>query len=119
MNRDQLTKKVEQSCIEILDNLGYISSVEVLLKLEYLTKDNYEKWRFGKTDYLEKVCTANLNKLNFINSSISKLAKKLNLRSSRTVYMKHGKCPKTRLKFSKSNSKAKEIQYSTHYLNQK
>ena len=119
MNREQLAKKVEDSCIEILDNLGYISSVKVLLRLDYLTKDNYEKWRFGKIDYLEKVCTANLSKLNFANSSISKISKKLNLKSSRTVYTKYGKGPKTKLRFSKSNNNAKEIQYSTHYLNQK
>jgi len=88
----------------------------MLLRLGYLTKDDYDSWRLGKIAYLEKGCNINLSKLSFINNTIRKLAGKLKLERSLTTYNKYGKGPKTRLIFSKSANKNIEDSYATHYV---
>lgn len=119
MNRTELKKKVKQFAIELLKEKKYVSSIDLLIKLDYLAKSDYEKWRFGKIEFLEKACTANLSKLNFINSSLKAISKELDLKESWTAYMKFGKGPKMKLRFSKSNDKNIDNRYSTHYVMKK
>jgi len=87
--------------------------------LGYLTKDDYEDWRFGRIDYLEKVCKVNLRKLTFINKLIRKYSAELALKSSWTAYNQFGKGTKRRLRFSKSGEKTIEDKYATHYIDTK
>ena len=86
------------------------------MKLDYLSMKDYEDWRFGRVDYLEKVCNANLSKLTLINKSIRKIAIDLKLIPSWTAYNKFGKGEKYKLKFSKSGNKNIEEAYATHYI---
>jgi len=116
MNKSELKKKIKKSVIELLNEKKYVSSVDLLMKLEYLSKSDYEQWRFGKIAFLEKACKVNLGKLLFINRTLKSIGKELNLKESWTAYMKYGKGPKLTLRFSKSNSKYIEKMYSTHYL---
>ena len=41
------------------------------MKLGVLAPTDYERWRFGEVDYLERVCKVNLGKLSYINSLLS------------------------------------------------
>ncbi len=91
----------------------------ILLQLGYLTKKDYEDWRFGRVDYLEKVCNINLSKLTLINKRIRKYSTELDLKSSWTGYNQYGKGIKRRLKFSKSGDKTIEDIYATHYIDNK
>lgn len=52
-------------CQQIKKN-GSTTSVQVLMDVGVLSKENYKKWRFGKVDYLERVCNVNLSKLSFV-----------------------------------------------------
>ena len=86
------------------------------MQLEYLTKKDYEDWRFGRVDYLEKVCRINLSKLTLINKWIRKYSVELELKSSWTEYNKYGKGVKRRLRFSKSGEKTIEERYAIHFI---
>jgi hypothetical protein len=103
----------------LLNQKQYTRSVDLLIKLEYLSKSDYEKWRFGKVYFLEKVCKVNLSKLSFINRNLKVIRQELGLKESWTAYMKYGKSPKVKLRFSKSNDENIERRYSTHYLRKK
>ena len=103
-------------CHSLVYEKGYISSVDVLMKLEYLNKKGYEDWRFGRVPYLERVCNTNLSKLTLINSLIKKFANELKLKGSITEYHKHSGKVKRKLQFSKSGDSKIEKLYSTHYL---
>jgi hypothetical protein len=118
MNNIELEKKVISTARSLIYEKGYVCSVDMLLRLGYLTKDAYESWRFGKIGYLEKACTTNLSKLSLINKTIRKVAFNLKLEPSLTPYNRYGKGPKTRLLFSKSANKNIEEAYATHYLDQ-
>lgn len=117
MNNIDLEKKIKRIISELSDEKGYICSIDVLLGLDYLSKTDYEKWRNGQVDYLERVCQTNLGKLTTINKIIRQVAAKMNLVPSLTVYNKWGKGPKQKLRFSKSGDFNIEKAYSTHFLN--
>jgi len=119
MNNKELEKKVKQLVSELSYLKGYVSSVDVLLKLWYITQSDYQNLRLGKIEYLEKVCEANLHKLSTVNKFIRKFAAEWNLEASWTGYTKYGKGPKTRLIFSKTRDSKIEYVYATHYLNKK
>ena len=117
MNNTDLRNKIKLIGEEIIEEKGYLSSIDVLLKLDYLSEKDYENWRFGKVEYLEKVCNVNLKKLSSINKIIKEISEQLNLKKSWTAYNKYGKGKKIRLRFSKSGNKQIEEAYATHYIN--
>lgn len=117
MNNTDLEKNIAQIIGELSDEKGYICSIDVLLGLNYLAKTDYEKWRNGQVEYLEKICQPNLGKLTTINKIIRQIATRMNLEPSLTVYNKYGKGPKQKLRFSKSGDFNIEKAYSTHFLN--
>jgi hypothetical protein len=117
MNHSDLRNKTKLAAIEIIEDKGYLCSIDVLLKLKYLSQKDYENWRFGKVEYLEKVCDVNLKKLTTINKTIQEISHQLGLKKSWTAYNKYGKGKKTRLRFCKSGNKQIEETYATHHLN--
>jgi len=117
MNNSDLKNKIKLVGKEIIEKKGYLSSIDVLLKLEYLSEKDYENWRFGKVEYLEKVCGVNLKKLSTINKTIKEISGQWNLKKSWTAYNKYGKGKKIRLRFSKSGKKQIEEAYATHHIN--
>jgi hypothetical protein len=119
LNNIELESKVKSLVHSLKYEKGYVCSIDVLLKLEYLTKKNYEDWRFGRIECLEKVCGVNLSKLSLINKLIRKFSAELNLDKSLTAYFKYGKGAKSKLFFSKSRNNHIEVVYSTHYLDKK
>ena len=116
MNNVDLEKKVKSLVHLNSYEKGLVCAVDILLELNYLTKKDYENWRFGRVDYLEKVCNTNLSKLTLINKLIRKYSTELGLKSSWTGYNQFGKSVKRRLRFSKSGDKTIEDRYSTHYI---
>ncbi len=116
MNNVDLEKKVKSLVHLNRYEKGLVCAVDILLELNYLTKKDYENWRFGRVDYLEKVCNTNLSKLTLINKLIRKYSTELGLKSSWTGYNQFGKGVKRRLRFSKSGDKTIEDRYSTHYI---
>jgi hypothetical protein len=116
MNNVELEKEVKRLVHLNRYEKGLVCTVDILLQLDYLTKKDYENWRFGRVDYLEKVCNTNLSKLTLINKLIRKYSTELGLKSSWTGYNQFGKGVKRRLRFSKSGDKTIEDRYSTHYI---
>ena len=119
MNAIELEKKVKQLVHSLAYEKGFVCSVDVLIRLNYLSMADFESWRFGKVEYLEKVCTANLGKLSRINKAIRKNANELKLERSWTGYRKFGKGENRKLIFSKSKDSKIEDAYATHYLDKK
>jgi len=117
-NDKQLRAKVHSAVYTLVRDKGFASPVDVLMSIGVLSKADYENWRNGRTDYLERVCKVNLRKLSFINHEIRAYATKHNLKPSWTDYHKWGKGNKTRLRFSKSGDEQIERFYAMHYVSQ-
>lgn len=86
MNNKDLKKTIKSVMHSLVFEKGYACALDVLMKLEYLSKKDYNDWRFGKIEFLEKVCNINLEKLSTINLTIRKIANEMNLKSFWTGY---------------------------------
>jgi hypothetical protein len=102
----------------LINDKGFAAPVDVLMAVGVLSKEDYERWRFGKVEYLEKVCKINLSKLSTINHEIRVYAGKNDLPPSWTAYVKWGKGKRTPLQFSKNGGEQIERLYATHYVGQ-
>ena len=119
MNNEELIKKVQKKAFELTTEKGFVSMVDLLMKLEYLTSEDYEKWRTKKVDYLERICKVNLKKLSLIGKTLRKYGIDNNLKPSKTVYKSWGKGKKVNLRFSKSGEFKIEEAYATHFVKKK
>ncbi len=57
LNRADLVKQMNQAASQLLHERGYISFVEVLLRMGKLTNEQYEAWRFRKLSCLASIST--------------------------------------------------------------
>lgn len=119
MDNKNIVGMVHNSMYHQLKNTGFATPIQVLIDLQVLSKEDYEKWRVGKIDYLERVCKVNLSKLSAIMKEIRGYAQKNNLKPSYTYYKQWGqkKSNETKkLRFSKTNKEEIEKSYATHYI---
>jgi len=119
MNHGEIVGKIHNSMYQQIQTTGIATPVQVLLDLGYLSKVDCERWRFGKVDYLERACKANLSKLSFIMKEVRAYARKNELKPSWTYYKQwgqKGKKPAIKLRFSKHGSEDVERWYATHYI---
>ncbi|MFD1067764.1 hypothetical protein [Oceanobacillus locisalsi] len=91
MNRQQLEKNIYKYATEVLTEKGYVSPIDILLKMNKLSKKQVEDWRFKRIPYLEKVIHFNLGKLNYFLQTFKKYGKENQLKPSQTVYKSWGK----------------------------
>lgn len=116
MNNVNLEKEVKRLVHLNRYEKGIVCAVDILKQLNFLTNKDYDNWRFGRVEYLEKVCNTNLSKLTLINKLIRKYSTEIGLKSSWTGYNQYGKGVKRRLRFSKSGNQTIEDGYATHYI---
>ena len=119
MSKKRIEESVYRNAIVLLEEKGYISPVELFVKLDRLKSQEVEDWRFKRIPYLERAVAGNLGKINHIVQSLKKFAGEHNLKPSITIYKSWGKGPKKLLRFSKTGNADLEKLYSTHYVRKK
>ncbi|MCL2135843.1 MAG: hypothetical protein FWH37_09940 [Candidatus Bathyarchaeota archaeon] len=119
MNDQELKHKVNQVMYEFMISTGVVVPVEVMQKVGVLSKENYEKWRNGQVDYLERVCACNLSKMSTLMKEVRTFAKKNELEPSWTYYHGWAKAKDKKLRFSKSGKEDIERSYATSYISHK
>lgn len=115
-NRQEIEAKVPRICGQIVSEKGYVAPVDMFLALSWLSKEDYENWRFGRIPYLEKVMGGSLNRLSWAMKCLRQWASHSKLKPSQTVYKKRGKGSTIVLRFSKYNQPQIEKSYSTHFV---
>ena len=124
MNDKELRARVRESMFRQCHMRGYAAPVDVLMDIGALSKKNYEDWRFGRADTLERVCSMNLSKLSAVLREMYACAKAQNLKPSFCYYKRWGvrkkngtgHKPVIPLQFSKSGSPEIERSYATHFV---
>jgi hypothetical protein len=119
MNRQELHKKVRHTMLQLIHEKGYASPLDLFVKLEMISPELVEEWRFGRVPYLERILHGNLAQFSFILAKFRKTAREMGLKESYTAYMKWGKGTKQLLRFSKSGDIKVERHYSTHFVAKK
>ena len=90
MTEKELIGKVHSAVYHQCQRRGYAAPVDVLMEVGVLPKQKYEDCRFGRVDYLERVCTVNLRKLSFIMHQMRVYAQKTGLKPSFCYYKQWG-----------------------------
>ena len=93
-----------------------MAPVDVLIGMGLLTREHLENWRRGRVPYLERVIDSNLTKLGRLLRILRFHAHDLSLKPSWTAYMRWGKGPKQRLRFTKTGDPKVEEAYATHFV---
>lgn len=116
MNNEELKSKVRFAAYNILKTKAFVSPVDILLAVGVLAITDYENWRMGRVDYLERVCKVNLSMLSLIIKELRYYSQNNGLEPSWTAYRKWGKGKKFPLRFSKSGDAKIEEMYATHFV---
>ncbi len=115
--KHKLYPAIARTVAAILETNKVVTPVEVLLRLQRISKQQHEDWRFGRIPYLERVCIGSLSKLSAILRVLDHHARAIGLKPSQTVYHKWGRGGKhIILRFSKTGAPALEAAYSRHYV---
>jgi hypothetical protein len=84
-NRQDLERALSAVISELLNEKGYICFVDVLMKLGYLSKSDYENWRLKRVSPLERILNVNLSRINFIMKTVRRNSLNGHLKPSLTV----------------------------------
>jgi hypothetical protein len=114
--KDEYYPKVVNAVSTVLAKKNFVAPIDLFVEMGLLDKADLEAWRFGSIEYLERVLHGNLSKLNRILRILKLHAQSLNLKPSFTAYVRWGKKPRTRLRFSKNVDENLEIAYATHFV---
>ena len=114
--KDPLYPRIVRAVAAILAKDKVVAPVDVLVKMSLLTPEQILDWRRGRIPFLERVIKGNLSRLSRLLRILRFHAHDLNLEPSITVYMRWGKGPKQRLKFSKTGDPKIEEAYSRHFV---
>jgi hypothetical protein len=118
MNEKETMSAVHNSMYRQILESGYAFTVQVLMDIQILSKQDYEKWRFGRVDYLERVCKVNLSRLSFILQAMQDYGKKQGLKEFFTYYKRWGSKGKDsfKLRLSKKGNETVEKHYAKHLV---
>lgn len=115
---DPMFPRIERTVAELLAKGSVVAPVDVLVGLELVRSEHIEEWRRGQIAYLERVITCNLSRVSRILRILRFHAHDLDLTPTFTVYNRHGKGSKQRLRFSKTGDPNLEKAYATHLVRQ-
>ena len=116
---DPMFPRIERAVGELLAQGNVVAPVDVLIGMGLMRSEHLKEWRRGQIAYLERVITCNLSRVSRILRILRFHAHDLDLKPSFTVYNRHGKGPKQRLRFSKTGDPNLERAYATHLVRQR
>jgi hypothetical protein len=108
--------RVAQAVEELLAKGNLVAPVDVLVHMKLLQPKHLEDWRRGRVPYLEEVIDCNLNRLSKLLRILRFHAHDMKLVPSATTYMRWGKGPKQRLRFTKTGDPQLEEAYARHFV---
>ena len=114
--KDPLYPGISRAVDGLLERGKVVAPVDVLIGMDLLTRERLENWRRGQVPYLERVVSCNLARLSRLLRILRFHAHDLNLVPSWKAYMRWGKGPKQRLRFTKTSEPKLEEAYATHFV---
>jgi hypothetical protein len=113
---DALYPRIARAVSAILRRGKVVAPVDVLVEMGVLAPERLEDWRRGRVPFLEQVITCNLTRLSRLLRILRFHAHDLKLVPSITVYVRWGKGPKQRLRFTRSGDPRLEEAYARHFV---
>jgi len=111
----KLERRVVQAAEAALERQQYVTAIDVLVGVRWLTPQAVDQWRQGRVGDLEQVTQANLHKLSAAMAIFRRWAKDRELRPSETAYVARTR-DRRPLQFSRNGDAAIERAYRTHWV---
>jgi len=115
MGNSRLEQRVIQAAEASLAEQGYVSAVDVLLRLGWLAPPHLDLWRQGRVACLERMVQAGLGKQSAAMRTLRTWATRRGLTPSETAYLARTR-DRRRLRFSVSGQPDIERAYRTHWV---
>ena len=115
MGNSRLEQRVTQAAEATLAEQGYVSAVDVLLRLGWLAPSQLDRWRQGRVECLERTVQAGLGKQSTAMRTLRTWATRRGLTPSETAYVARTR-DRRRLQFSVSGEPDIERAYRTHWV---
>jgi hypothetical protein len=115
MANSRLEERVTQAAEAALNKQGYVSAIDVLLRLGWLAPPHVALWRQGRVECLERMVQAGLGKQSTAIRTLRTWATRRGLTPSETVYVA-GTRDRRRLRFSVRGLPDVELAYRTHWV---
>jgi hypothetical protein len=116
--RSKLEERVIKAAGAALADHQYVTAIDVLVGMGWLTTSQVDQWRQGRVDYLERLVNANLSKISTVMDIFRRWARSKGLQPSETGYVARTRDHR-RLQFSKSGNPRIETPYRTHWVSPK
>lgn len=113
---DPLYPRIDRAVAAILATGKVVTPVDVLVRMDLLDPAALEDWRRGRLPYLERVIRGNLSRLSRLLRILRFHGHDLKLVPSVTIYVRWGKGPRQRLRFTKTGDPGLELAYTTHFV---
>jgi hypothetical protein len=113
---DPLHQRIVRAVEPLVARGKVVAPVDVLVGMGLLDPTKLEEWRLGRVPYLEKVIDCNLRRLSRLLRILRFHAHDLKLVPSTTAYVRRGKGPKQRLRFTRTGDCKLEEAYSLHFV---
>jgi hypothetical protein len=108
---DRVVKAAETA----LTDHHFVTAIDVLVGMGWLTTPQVDRWRQGRVDYLERQVNANLSKISTAMAAFRRWARSEGLKPSETAYLARSRDHRP-LRFSKSGDPTIETAYRTHWI---
>ena len=115
MGNSRLEQRVTQAAEATLAEQGYVSAVDVLLRLGWLAPPHLNLWRQGRVECLERMVQAGLGKQSTAMRTLRVWATRRGLTPIETAYVARTR-DRRRLRFSVSGGPGIERAYRTHWV---
>ena len=115
MGNSRLEQRVTQAAQATLAEQGYVSAVDVLLRLGWLAPPHLNLWRQGRVECLERMVQAGLGKQSTAMRTLHTWATRRRLTPSETAYLARTR-DRRQLRFSVSGKPDIELAYRTHWV---
>lgn len=112
---DPLHQRIVRAVAAILAQGAIVAPVDVLVAMGGLAPDKLHDWGRDRVPYLERVILCNLTHLSRLLRILRFHAHELNLVPSITAYVRWGKGPKQRLRFTKTGDPRVEEACARHF----
>lgn len=117
-NRKPLKERVSEAAEAALAIQGYVSPIDVLLRLGWLNSGQLESWRRGQTDSLEQVIQIDPTRISEALALLQSWATAKGLLGRETQYVGR-QAGRPALRFSESGDPILEQRYRTHWFSDK
>jgi hypothetical protein len=113
--RSELDGRVVKAAETALADHQFVTAIDIMVGMGWLTTPQIDRWRQGRVDYLERLVTASLSKISTSMTTLHHWARNEGLTPSETAYLSRSRDHRS-LRFSKSGDPGIEAAYRTHWI---